>query len=508
MSVAHVRSVAFHGFDCKPIDVQVHITQGLPTFAIVGLADKSVAESKERLRSALSSMGLSLPASRIIVNLSPADYPKEGSHFDLPIALALLIAMGVLPQEDLLTFIALGEVSLDSHLVPVAGVLAAATHAINHNLGLICPYGQGGEASWIDGLLTLAPRSLLDIVHHFSGAAILPKPPPFPIASESYAPAVDLLDIKGQETAKRALEIAASGGHHLLMVGPPGSGKSMLATALTGLLPPMNSAQSLAVSIIYSIAGQLHAHSLIHKRPFRSPHHSTSMAALVGGGRRANPGEITLAHQGVLFLDELPEFQRSVLDSLRQPLETGMVSVARANAHVDYPAQFQLVAAMNPCRCGYLDDANRACTKAPRCGSLYLEKISGPLLDRFDLHVHVPLISPTVFRQTSSLESSSLVRQRVIATHAIQQERYQSLSITTNAQASGRLLEQVAPLTPTAQKLLDRATETFRLTGRGYHRALKVARTIADMDKQSVINDVHMAEAIHFKTHFSGASRG
>ena len=367
--VAHINTVAFQGIEALDVDVQVSISSGLPSFTIVGLPDKAVGESRERVRSAIGAMGLSLPPKRITINLAPADILKAGSHFDLPIALGLLVAMDVIGVEDLGEYAALGELGLDGALIPVVGVLLAAVEANAKGLGLICPEVNGAEAVWAGGGDVVAPSSLLALVNHFKGSQIIS--PPVAAVPKQGAAYPDLKDIKGQETAKRALEVAAAGGYNLLMIGPPGSGKSMLAQRLPGILPPLDPREALTVSMIASVAGLLRNGALTLNRPFRDPHHSASMPALVGGGSRAKPGEASLAHQGVLFLDELPEFSRSVLDALRQPTESGKISIARANAHVSYPARFQLIAAMNPCRCGYLNDPERICTRAPRCGREY-----------------------------------------------------------------------------------------------------------------------------------------
>ena len=391
--VAHINTVAFQGIEALDVDVQVSLASGLPAFTIVGLPDKAVAESRERVRAALGALGLSLPPKRITVNLAPADMVKEGSHFDLAIALGLLAVMDVIPADEIAGYAALGELGLDGALIPVAGVLPAAIQANARDLGLICPEKNGGEAAWAGGAEVLAPADLIALVNHFKGTQVLG--PPAPAEAEGGENYPDLRDIKGQESAKRALEVAAAGAHNLLMIGPPGAGKSMLAQRLPGILPPMGAEEALDVTMIASVAGLLTNGALTRSRPFRDPHHSASMAALVGGGIRARPGEVSLAHQGVLFLDELPEFNRGVLDALRQPVEAGRVMVARANAHVSYPARFQLVAAMNPCRCGYLADAARACSRVPKCGADYLARISGPLYDRIDLHVDVPELSAT-----------------------------------------------------------------------------------------------------------------
>ena len=389
--VARVVTVAFEGVEARRVDVEVQVASGVVAFVVVGLGDKAVAESRERVRAAFAGLGLAIPAKRLIVNLAPADLPKEGSHYDLPIALALMASMGVITPDALTGWMAFGELGLDGQIAPTAGALPAAVAASSLQLGLICPEASGPEAAWAGEIPILAPRSLIALVNHFRGTQVLGAPKPGPVLA---GPATaDLRDVKGQEQAKRALEIAAAGGHNLLFMGPPGSGKSMLAQRLPGLLPPLSPRELLETSMIHSVAGLIAKGALTSARPFRAPHHSASMAALTGGGMRAKPGEVSLAHHGVLFLDELPEFAPAVLDSLRGPLETGEVMVARANAHVRYPARVQLVAAMNPCRCGHGGAGRGACGRAPKCQLQYQGRISGPLMDRIDLHVEVPPVT-------------------------------------------------------------------------------------------------------------------
>ena len=498
--VAHIETVAFQGVTALPVDVQVHIGAGLPTFTVVGLPDKTVAESRERVRGALAGLGLALPAKRITVNLAPADMQKEGSHFDLPIALGLLVAMDVLAAEDLAASVALGELGLDGALIPVAGVLPAAIGANARERGLICPAANGAEAVWAGGGDVMAPADLLSLINHFKGTQLQP-PPAAALAAPPRYP--DLRDIKGQETVKRALEVAAAGAHNLLMIGPPGTGKSMLAARLPGILPPLTPEEALSVSMIASVAGHLGESGLTRSRPFRDPHHSASMAAMVGGGTRARPGEVSLAHFGVLFLDELPEFPRPVLDALRQPIESGAVSVARANAHVRYPARFQLVAAMNPCRCGYLSDPARACSRAPRCARDYQVRISGPLYDRIDIHVDVPELSAADLALPPPAEGSAEIAARVAAARALRRARLEALGappeMRTNAEVEGDMLTRIATPDESGRKLLTEGTDRLRLSARGHHRVLRVARTIADLAGAETVARLHVAEALSYR---------
>lgn len=499
--VSRVTTVCFHGIDVSAIDVQVQVSSGLPAFLLVGLPDKAVTESRERVRSALYAMGLALPPKRILVNLAPADVQKEGSHYDLPIALALLSALGAIPGDILEEYIVLGELALDGRITAVTGSLSAAIYALNREKGLICPEACGGEAAWGGSSHVLAPRDLVQLVNHFKGTQVLSSPEPK--LQEVPPQALTLRDIKGQETAKRALEIAAAGGHNLLMMGPPGSGKSMLASRLPSILPPLEAQEALEVSMIHSLAGRLEEGRLIRQRPFRDPHHSASMPALVGGGVRAHPGEISLAHHGVLFLDELPEFSRPALEALRQPLETGKIVIARANSHIAYPAQFQLIAAMNPCRCGYLDDVERACRRAPLCGQDYQMKISGPLWDRIDLQVDVSAIKVQDLQGEPSGERSETVLKRVKQARAFQKERLKkhvNLENTPlNAQIDSSLLTAFVKLSPEGHKLLSQALETLKLSARSYHRILRVSRTLADLEASEEVKKGHIAEALSYR---------
>ncbi len=496
-----VTTVAFSGIEARPVEVQVQISAGLPAFAIVGLPEKTVAESRERVRGALYAIGLGLPRKHITVNLAPADLPKDGTHFDLPIALAMMVACGAIPKGALDDYCVIGELSLDAAIASVPGALPAAIGANAMGKGLICPAASGPEAAWASAeMRILAPPHILSLVNHLKGLQTLA--PPKPAILEDTGPEPDLKDVKGQESAKRALEVAAAGGHNMLMIGPPGSGKTMLAARLPSILPPMSPEEMLEVSQVHSLAGELMGGKLGRKRPFRAPHHSASMAALVGGGSRPKPGEVALAHNGVLFLDELPEFMPQALDSLRQPLEAGETVIARANHRVTFPSRIQLVAAMNPCRCGRASDPGFACARGRDCAERYQARISGPLLDRIDIQIEVPAVMASDLSLPPPREDSATVRARVVAARERQLARFARLGakgLRTNADASGALLEEIAAPDADGARLLQEAAASIGLSARGFHRTLRVARTIADLDGSERVSRNHIAEALSYR---------
>lgn len=494
-----LKSIIFNGMDATQIDVQVQLSAGLakPEFNIIGLADRAVKESAERIRNALSALNLSLPPKRLTVNLSPADLEKSGSHFDLPILCGILCAIGVLPESELSKYVILGEIGLNGAILKTNGVLPASVWSSKNGVGIICPGSQGSEARWAGHTNILAPFHVLELINHFKGTQILPLPQLINQSTQQTNNNIDMSDIHGQQSAKRALEIAAAGGHAMLMVGPPGSGKTMLASRLPTILPEMTPTEILETSIIYSIAGMLNGQGLISVRPFRSVHHTSSAVSLAGGGADAKPGEISLAHNGVLFLDELPEFNRSTLEILRQPMEAGKIMISRAKRTATYPARFQLIAAMNPCPCGHLGNAALSCTKAPRCAEAYQNKISGPLLDRIDLHVDVDPVNPWEMKtnNTEPAETSATIRERVVNAYLRQIQRQGK----QNALLDGPELERFATLSDELTDFLNNAAEKMGMSARGYNRIKRIARTIADLRGADNIEMQDLTEALSYR---------